>query len=1600
MADSIGRLQVDLEARIAKFESDMGRAARVLQRDMVNAQKAAERASTQMRAQMERNMERIESASKRATGAIVAFFGVHQFTNMARGLASVADGYSNIQAKVRLAAGENANLARSFEQVYGVAQRTYGSLDGTAALVQRGATALRNFGQNADVAFNNSVALAEMFNKALVVSGAKTSEAAAAQQQFSQALASGRFQGDEFRSVLENNSRFAQLLADSLGVNIAQLRELSSAGKLTTTDMLALLGRTKELDAEFERMPLTISRARTYLDNAFTKYIGEADQATGASRAFAQALATLANNLGPVLGAMSQLAVVTAAAMSARIINGVIEYGKATLARAAADETAAVAATHRAQADAAANAVSLARARSEVLNTEASAAAATADRARIQGVLAMALAQEAVIRANGLRATSEIQLARLSAQLTQIELARIAATEALGVAREREIAANVALATSNKALAAAETAAGVAGATAATKITTGMRLAQAATAAMTLAGRALAGALALVGGPLGAVLIGVGLLATAMYNASQKAKELKQSGLDAIKAMQGAIASGSALQAQQAGEATLAEIAKQEEQLAALRAKGPQGTASDVFNLQSIANPQLALEISQQEAVLARLRGQFEQNTQAMLKFADTARTAAESTTTNTVALSDFQKAQLNAQNAMLANRLELEEGIRARLLFEAMQAEGVTSVEKLSEATRNGVESLVAEHAALQAAQDALKGHNAEMKAGAKDALRDASAREQNSLQIRQMAADLEGPLQGAIEENRQELSRWRKAMEAGELSVADMTRVEKILAKQLQLTTAEIVNQREEQDKQRRESATQGLLDFANSQREEINRLEALRDGRAELVHVMRGEAEIYELTKGLKEGEILLMQEEIEAIRAKARELEKLNSIMRAGDLISGILNGTTDAIVNGGDPGSAFLGGLADTLPDLLKEMDKLGQLSGTWGENLAAIGTEILPALGNMLGTIAGGGGSGAALGSSLLGTIGGMIGGPIGAFIGSVVGGLVGGLFDGSPEVNVAGANAPLGKSTAQTRNTAFGLVKVREEGMEGISSVHVADAIEEFDFAIASMMSNAQVAAVTAALSTWRIALEGGDATIEGVLEQRFGAILTTFGSEISTFVNGFAVTLEDRAQALGDVLSLQALESSGDLLSGTLTQTLALIDEFGRAGETIAEIYNRLAQTASAYAQVVAVAQEELLLDGLSENMQRAVEIRREEIGRIDALQRQAVALGLVAAREEDLAVVREAAAAKMATLMADIQFEIADLAAELYGSPLEAINAQIEALGGAADSAGRSVADFLQSLGMSADLSPFNDRIRRGMAEDALRTAAASGDVDGFISAAEQFLQISRLLNATGSDYRADFDLVNQLGGAFGTGTGDNTATLEQLYAQQAVLQAQQEAARRLDLATQLATNVADLASLQGVSAIDLLGTLGLDPTRLAADLGLSGVDQLASYLSAQSADADFLAQTLYDLPERIARELFDLLYAQVTGPVVVPDTGTGTVPGSGGTDPGTTPGGYGPGGPSLPIDEGVYDPVVETDNLYYRGAPPPAPSESPLAAQVAALAAQQAMTNQLLLQIVGHTGTTAGGIHDIKQQGRGMGLAVEATKTRSTRTETVR
>lgn len=64
--------------------------------------------------------------------------------------------------------------------------------------------------------------------------------------QLSQALGSGKLQGDEFRSVMEQLPSIGQAVADVLGTNVAGLKQMSSEGKITSDVLLEALAKLSQ----------------------------------------------------------------------------------------------------------------------------------------------------------------------------------------------------------------------------------------------------------------------------------------------------------------------------------------------------------------------------------------------------------------------------------------------------------------------------------------------------------------------------------------------------------------------------------------------------------------------------------------------------------------------------------------------------------------------------------------------------------------------------------------------------------------------------------------------------------------------------------------------------------------------------------------------------------------------------------------------------------------------------------------------------------------------------------------------------------------------------------------------------------------------------------------------------------------------------------------------------------------------------------------------------------------------------------------------------------------------------------------------------------
>lgn len=165
----------------------------------------------------------------------------------------------------------NSRLGMVTNDVAGLKQKTF------AASQQSGA----DYGQQLDSIaklkmltkglFNDAEAVKFMstLDKAFKVSRTSAGEASAAMYQLNQAMTSGKLQGDEFRSVMENAPILAQKIAESMGVSMAQLKKLGSEGKITS-DVIkkAVLGSADDIEAKYNQMPLTFGKVWQQAQNA------------------------------------------------------------------------------------------------------------------------------------------------------------------------------------------------------------------------------------------------------------------------------------------------------------------------------------------------------------------------------------------------------------------------------------------------------------------------------------------------------------------------------------------------------------------------------------------------------------------------------------------------------------------------------------------------------------------------------------------------------------------------------------------------------------------------------------------------------------------------------------------------------------------------------------------------------------------------------------------------------------------------------------------------------------------------------------------------------------------------------------------------------------------------------------------------------------------------------------------------------------------------------------------------------------------------------------------------------------------------------------
>ncbi|HAU5492027.1 TPA: tape measure protein [Cronobacter sakazakii] len=233
---------------------------------------------------------RFEGALNKVGLAIAGAFTIET----ARRLIEIGDQMNTLQARVtRLSPSVDA-AKESMKALSAIASQTGNSLSDTERLWETLTSALKETG-----ATNSQIlSLTDTLQKIGTIGGSSSEEMANALRQFGQSISSGIVQASEFNSVIEQMPELARQIAAGLGISIGQLRQRMLEGKLTAQDALnAIQKQSESVNAEFDKMPVSIDRAKNSLDVAFKNAISDLNQAIGLTSTLAGLMQSVADNL-------------------------------------------------------------------------------------------------------------------------------------------------------------------------------------------------------------------------------------------------------------------------------------------------------------------------------------------------------------------------------------------------------------------------------------------------------------------------------------------------------------------------------------------------------------------------------------------------------------------------------------------------------------------------------------------------------------------------------------------------------------------------------------------------------------------------------------------------------------------------------------------------------------------------------------------------------------------------------------------------------------------------------------------------------------------------------------------------------------------------------------------------------------------------------------------------------------------------------------------------------------------------------------------------------------------------------------------------------
>lgn len=204
-------------------------------------------------------------------GKIKSFIGLYAGIQTVRMGLDVSDNISQTTARLNMINDGKQTTDQLQQAIFQSAKNSRAGFLDTANVVSK-------LGLLAPQAFNSNmetVKFSELMAKSFKVGGASTQEQTSGMYQLTQAMASGKLQGDEFRSIMENAPLLAQAISKYTGKSIGELKDMSKEG-LITSDVIknAVFAMSDEINTKFNSIPMTFGDVVTQIkSNAVNSFM-------------------------------------------------------------------------------------------------------------------------------------------------------------------------------------------------------------------------------------------------------------------------------------------------------------------------------------------------------------------------------------------------------------------------------------------------------------------------------------------------------------------------------------------------------------------------------------------------------------------------------------------------------------------------------------------------------------------------------------------------------------------------------------------------------------------------------------------------------------------------------------------------------------------------------------------------------------------------------------------------------------------------------------------------------------------------------------------------------------------------------------------------------------------------------------------------------------------------------------------------------------------------------------------------------------------------------------------------------------------------------